>query len=75
MASTRKSPTTIALDALAKIERHEKECGLRWAEATSALKNLSEQAKLNSARWEKLAWLIISSLVAGAIAIFWKNLG
>jgi hypothetical protein len=75
MASTRKSPTTIALDALAKIERHEKECGLRWAEATSALKNLSDQVKLNSARWEKLAWLIISSLVAGAIAIFWKNLG
>ena len=75
MANPRKSPTTIALDALGRIERHEKECGLRWGEATGALKNLSEQVRLNSARWEKLAWLIISSLVAGAIAIFWKNLG
>ena len=64
----RKTPTQIATEALHEIARHEKECGLRWAEAHAAIKQLHESGRAHSARWEKLAWLVVGSLVAAAVA-------
>ena len=64
----RKTPTMIATAALEEIARHEKECGLRWAEAHAELKQLHESERAHSARWEKLAWLVVGSLVAAAVA-------
>ena len=64
----RKTPTQIATEALQEIARHEKECGLRWAEAHAELKQLHESVRAQSARWEKLAWLVVGSLVAAALA-------
>jgi len=72
--SLRKSPTQIATEALQEIARHEEECGLRWKEATTEIKNLSKQVSDHADRWEKLAWLIVSALIAGAVALFWKNI-
>jgi hypothetical protein len=71
--AVRKSPTQLATVALAQIARHEKECGERWKEATYELKALSHQVKAHSARWEKLAWLVVSTLVAGILTAFFKT--
>ena len=64
----RKTPTQIATEALQEIARHEKECGKRWAEATAELKQLGESVRAHSARWEKLAWLVVGTVVVGALA-------
>ena len=64
----RKTPTMIATEALQEIARHEKECGLRWAEAHLELKQLHDSVRAHSARWEKLAWLVIGTVIAAAIA-------
>ena len=71
--ATRKSPTQLATEALNQIARHEEECGKRWREATYELKSLSEQVKAHSARWEKLAWIIISTLIVGIVTAFLKT--
>ena len=71
--AVRKYPTQIANEALAQIARHEKECGQRWRECTYELKSLSEQVKSHSARWEKLAWIIISTLIVGIVTAFLKT--
>ena len=65
--TTRKTPTQIALAALERIDRHEKECGERWREAHTELRALRE-------RWEKLAWLIIGTLVGGIVAVVFDSL-
>jgi len=57
----------IALQALERIEHHEKECGERWAEAVSEMRQLRIASDAHSARWEKLAWLVVSTVVATAI--------
>lgn len=57
----------VALQALERIEVHEKECGERWAEAVSEMKQLRIASDANSARWEKLAWLVIATVIATAI--------
>ena len=57
----------VALLSLEKIEAHEKECGERWAEAVCELKYLREATAAHSARWEKLAWLVLGSIVATAV--------
>ena len=69
----RKSPTQIANAALNQIARHEEECGKRWREATYELKSLSEQVKAHSARWEKLAWIIISTLAVAMVTTLLKT--
>ena len=66
--SARKTPTMIATEALQEIARHEKECGLRWAEAHLELKQLHDSVRAHSARWEKLAWLVIGTVIAGVLA-------
>ena len=60
----------VALKALERIEAHEKECGERWAEAVFELKYLREATDAHSARWEKLAWLILGTFVATAVEHF-----
>tara|TARA_R100000781_G_scaffold97084_1_gene60978 strand:- start:1536 stop:1766 length:231 start_codon:yes stop_codon:yes gene_type:complete len=70
----KKSASAMALDALDRIAHHEAECGKRWAEATSELKHLSEQVAAHGKRWERLAWLLVASLVAVATAIFSRTL-
>jgi hypothetical protein len=67
MAAARKSSTQMALDALDKIARHEKECGERWAEAAAEMKLLGEIVRNHSARWERLAWLVVTTVVIAAI--------
>jgi len=54
----------IALEALDRIAEHEKECGVRWAEATVELRELRSATKKHAARWEKLAWLIVATMLA-----------
>ena len=53
----------IALAALERIEKHEKECGERWAEATVELRELKESTKSHAQRWEKLAWFVIATVI------------
>ena len=65
---TKKTPTMIATEALQQIARHEKECGERWAEAHAELKQLSVDVKSHAARWEKLAWLVVTTVVGGVLA-------
>ena len=54
----------IALAALDRIAKHEKECGERWAESAIELRELKVATKAHSARWEKLAWMIIITMVS-----------
>tara|TARA_R110002074_G_scaffold1126_3_gene6645 strand:- start:338 stop:562 length:225 start_codon:yes stop_codon:yes gene_type:complete len=58
----------VALEALEKIAKHEKECGERWAEALTELKNLKSATDNHAKRWEKLAWLIIGAIVTTGAA-------
>ncbi len=58
--AARKTPTQIALDALERIDRHEIVCGDRWKEAHQELRALRE-------RWEKLAWLIIGTVLLATV--------
>ena len=60
----------LALEALEKIAQHEKECGERWAECTVELKQLRTVADSHAARWEKLAWLVVTVVITtGATVI------
>ena len=53
----------LALEALQQIARHEAECGERWGEALNELKNLRSVADAHAVRWEKLAWLVVATVV------------
>ena len=53
---------SVAMQALDRIESHEKECGERWAEAIREIKYLRGPADAHSARWEKLAWLVVAAV-------------
>jgi hypothetical protein len=63
---------SLALDALERIAQHEKECGERWGEAVVELKELRKATDSHAARWEKLAWLVITTTV-GSVAAVWIN--
>lgn len=67
------SCTELALKALKKIELHEKECGMRWAEATAELRLLKKQINNHSKRWEKSAWLIITGIGFTIITLIIKD--
>ena len=64
------TPTALALEALEQIAKHEKECGERWAECTIELRELKEASKSHAARWEKLAWLVITVVFTTSITVF-----
>jgi hypothetical protein len=57
----------LALEALEKIARHEKECGERWGEALNELKTLRSATDAHAARWERLAWLVIATVLSSAV--------
>jgi len=57
----------LALDALERIARHEKECGERWAEAVVELRELRKVTDSHAARWEKLAWLVVGTVGTTAL--------
>ena len=59
----------IALEALERIAQHERECGARWAEAVVELRELKKVADSHAARWEKLAWLVVTVVVTTAATV------
>ena len=59
----------LALEALEKIAQHEKECGERWGEATAELRQLKELASSHARKWERLAWLVVTVVVTGAVSV------
>ena len=63
-----------ALAALERIAKHEKECAERWAESAVELRELKIATKAHSARWEKLAWLIVVTMVSCLWSIIKINL-
>tara|TARA_R110002051_G_scaffold46044_1_gene92657 strand:+ start:980 stop:1222 length:243 start_codon:yes stop_codon:yes gene_type:complete len=65
-----KKAMDIALETLKRLDVHEKECGERWAEAIVEIRHLRVATDAHSARWEKLAWLVIGSVVATAMVHF-----
>ena len=76
MTTPRKTPTSIAIEALtvanmalSKLSEHGRTCGLRWEGVHHELKLMREQTRAHSARWEKLAWLVVLSAVAALGAV------
>ncbi len=59
----------VALEALDRIAEHEKECGERWAEAVVELRELRKVADSHAARWERLAWLVVTVVVTTAATV------
>ena len=59
----------VALEALERIAQHEKSCGERWAEATVELRELKKSTADHSARWEKLAWLVVGASLTCVVTI------
>ena len=57
---TTRTEMEVALEALERIAEHEKECGERWAEAVVELRELRKVADSHAARWERLAWLVVT---------------
>ena len=72
---TAKTEMDVALEALEKIAQHEKECGERWAEAVVELRELRRVADSHAARWERLAWLVVTVVVTGAASVIVTQLG
>jgi len=62
------TPTALALEALERIAQHEKECGERWSAVHIELRELKEASKAHAARWEKLAWLVVGTVITTALA-------
>ena len=58
----------IAMKALERIESHEKECGERWSETIVEIKHLQDLTSAHSARWEKLAWLVVAAVTVHIIS-------
>lgn len=65
------SSNDLAMQALQKIAEHEKECGERWMETTYELRELRKQTDSHAARWERVAWLLIGTVLttSGAIVV------
>tara|TARA_R110000796_G_scaffold92054_1_gene196279 strand:+ start:65 stop:286 length:222 start_codon:yes stop_codon:yes gene_type:complete len=70
-----KTEMEIALEALERIAEHEKECGERWIECILELKELRKATDNHAKRWEKLAWLVVSSVIGGVIAVVIAHVG
>ena len=64
----------LAIDALERIAQHEKECGERWAEAVVELRELRKVTDSHAARWEKLAWLVVGTVMTTVVAA-WIKMG
>ncbi len=66
---TTRTEMEVALEALERIAEHEKECGERWAEAVVELRELRKVADSHAARWERLAWLVVTVVVTTAATV------
>jgi hypothetical protein len=66
---TARTEMEVALEALERIAEHEKECGERWAEAVVELRELRKVADSHAARWERLAWLVVTVVVTTAATV------
>lgn len=66
---TARTEMEVALEALDRIAEHEKECGERWAEAVVELRELRKVADSHAARWERLAWLVVTVVVTTAATV------
>ena len=64
----------VAMKALERIASHEKECGERWSETIGEIKHLQDLTSAHSARWEKLAWLVIATVLTTAGATWVTNI-
>ena len=69
-----KEERNLALDALERIAQHEKECGERWAEAVVELRELRKATDIHAKRWEKLAWMVVGTVMATVVAA-WIKMG
>jgi len=58
-----------AEQALEKIAKHEDECARRWGEALVELRELRKVTDAHAARWERLAWLVVTVVVTGAASV------
>jgi len=47
----------------------------RWAEAVIELRELKKVADSHAARWERLAWLVVTVVVTGAASVIVTQLG
>jgi|TARA_R110000822_G_scaffold72070_12_gene173579 hypothetical protein len=56
----------VAMESLKRIEAHEKECGERWGQAISEIKQLRAASEAHSLRWEKLAWMVVGVFLVTA---------
>tara|TARA_R110002153_G_scaffold128665_2_gene277253 strand:+ start:2854 stop:3087 length:234 start_codon:yes stop_codon:yes gene_type:complete len=65
----------LALEALEKIAKHEKECGERWGEVLVEIRELRKATDNHAKHWEKLAWLVVTSVVGGCFASIIAHLG
>ena len=68
MANNKTTALELALEALERIATHEKECGERWTEAMIELREMKLITTNHDERWEKLAWLVIGTVVTTGIA-------
>ena len=66
---TVKTEMDLALEALERIAQHERECGERWGEAVVELRELKKVADSHAARWEKLAWLVVTVVVTTSATV------
>ena len=66
---TARTEMEVALEALERIAEHEKECGERWAAAVVELRELRKVADSHAARWERLAWLVVTVVVTTAATV------
>ena len=66
---TARTEMEVALEALERIAEHEKECGERWGEAVVELRELRKVADSHAARWERLAWLVVTVVVTTAATV------
>jgi len=63
------SENSRAVEALEKIAEHEKECAARWAEVAVELRELNQKAHIHAARWEKLAWFVVITVVGSMVTL------
>lgn len=58
-----------AVEALERIAKHEQECSERWLEALIELRSLRKASDAFAARWERLAWLVITTTLAAIATV------
>ena len=60
---------SVVIEILKKIAQHEKECAARWSEAAVELRELKDTTKTHAKRWERLAWLLLATMLSCALTI------